>query len=170
MRGFPRLFTLAAAVLLYGKALSAPIITVFPGNANDIIITEDNTINATTPAPINGTVNMHSFVATTSTERLPLALVNNFQGGQINAYVTGLDSQNRLVMLKPDGTFYYPSSRPGQAIPQLINANVAIPLGAKGSTTHTTFLDTSRLLGSGLQKATCASTLSGRSAPTGHHS
>jgi hypothetical protein len=136
MRGFPRLFTLAAAVLLYGKALSAPIITVFPGNANDIIITEDNTINATTPAPINGTVNMHSFVATTSTERLPLALVNNFQGGQINAYVTGLDSQNRLVMLKPDGTFYYPSSRPGQAIPQLINANVAIPLGAKGSTTH----------------------------------
>lgn len=41
-------------------------------------------------------------------------------------------------MLKPDGTFYYPSSRPGQAIPQLINANIAIPLGNKGSTTRIT--------------------------------
>lgn len=138
MRGFSRLVTLAAAVLLYGKAFSAPIITVRPGNANDIIITEDNTVNATAPAPINGTVNMHTFVATSSTEKLPLALVNNFPRGQINAYVTGLDSKNRLVMLKPDGTFYYPSSRPSQVIPQLINANVAIPLGAKGSTTHIT--------------------------------
>lgn len=138
MRGFSHILTLATAALLYGKALSAPIITVSPGDANDIIITEDNTVNATTPAPANGTVKMHSFAATSSTERLPLALVNNFPGGQINAYVTGLDSNNRLVMLKPDGTFYYPSSRPDQAIPQLINANVAIPLGKKGSTTRIT--------------------------------
>ena len=140
MRGLSRIIALATAALLYGQALSAPIITVMPGTANDIIITEENTLNATTPAPINGTAkaNTHSFMATTSTERLPLALVNNFPGGQINAYVTGLDSANRLVMLKPDGTFYYPSSRPGQAVPQLINANVGIPLGAKGSTTHIT--------------------------------
>lgn len=138
MRGLFRLLTLVVAALLYGKAFSAPIITVSPGNAKNIIITEDNTVNATNSAPINGTVNVHSFIATTSTGQLPLALVNNLQGGQVNAYVTGLDSQNRLVMLKPDGTFYYPSSTPSQVIPQLINANVAIPLGAKGSTTHIT--------------------------------
>jgi hypothetical protein len=138
MHGFRRLITLVVATLLFSKAFSAPIITVSPGTANDIIITEENTVNATAPAPMNGTVNMHSFVATTSTEKLPLALVNNFPGGQINAYVTGLDSKNRLVMLKPDGMFYYPSSSSGQVIPQLINANVGIPLGARGSTTHIT--------------------------------
>lgn len=108
---------------LSGKALAVPIITVSPGAANDIIITEDNTINATALAP-NDTAVMHSFAASTTTNsaKLPLALVNNFPGGRINAYITGLDSRNRLVMLKADGTFYYPSSRPGQAVPQLIDA------------------------------------------------
>lgn len=140
MRGFFRIFVAATTALYYGKALSVPIITVSPGNANNIIITEDNTLNATTPAPQNETIKMHSFAAasTINTEKLPLALVNNFPGGRINAYVTGLDTSNRLVMLKPDGTFYYPSSTPAQSIPQLVNANVAIPLGAKGSNTHIT--------------------------------
>lgn len=138
MRGLSSLVTLILAALLYGTAFSAPIITVRPGNEENIIITEDNTVNATNPAPINGTVNVHSFVANPSTGQLPLALVNNLQGGQVNAYVTGLDSQQRLVMLKPDGTFYYPSSTPSQTIPELITANCAIQLGAKGSTTHIT--------------------------------
>lgn len=126
--------------LLSRTTWAIPIITVSPGTANDIIITEDNTINATALAPNDTAVVMHSFAASASTNsaKLPLALVNNFPGGRINAYVTGLDSKNRLVMLKPDGTFYYPSSHPGQAIPQLINANVAIPLGSKGSTTRVT--------------------------------
>ena len=40
MRGLSRIIALATAALLYGQALSAPIITVMPGTANDIIITD----------------------------------------------------------------------------------------------------------------------------------
>jgi hypothetical protein len=138
MHIFSRLVALAAAVSLCGKAFSAPILTVHPGNVKDIIITAENTINATASPPVNGTSRLHSFIATPSTERLPLALVNNFRGGHINAYVTGLDSQGRLVMLTPDGNFFYPSCNPGEQIPQPVNANVAIPLGLRGSTTSIT--------------------------------
>ena len=144
MHIFPRLIALAAAASLCGKALSVPInrfVPVSPGTVNDIIITAENTINATAPPPKGGAHSLSTLVATPSNARLPLALVNNFPGGQINAYVTGLDSQGRLVMLTPDGNFYYPSGTPGQPIPQAINANVAIPLGPKGSTTSITIPD-----------------------------
>lgn len=144
MHIFPRLITLAAAVLLCGKAFSVPIlrfVPVSPGTVNDIIITAENTINATAPPPEVGLHSFSSLAATPSNARLPLALVNNFPGGNINAYVTGLDSQGRLVMLTPDGNFFYPSGTPGQPIPQSINANVAIPLGPKGSTTSITIPD-----------------------------
>jgi len=169
MRG---LFSIVAAVAAFAGTTGAiPIITVHPGNKYDVVITKENTINATTtangtsisaraldaraqlnitsentlnattPAPSNGTnITTHSFSAQT-TQQLPLALVNNFGGGQINAYVTGLDPSNRLVMLQPDGTFYYPTSDPSQTTPQPINANVAIKLGGQGSTTHVTLPD-----------------------------
>lgn len=170
MRG---LFSIIAAVAAFVSTTGAiPIITVHPGTKSDVVITKENTINATTtangtsisarnvldtraqlnitsentlnattPAPSNGTnITTHSFSAQT-TQRLPLAIVNNFPGGQINAYVTGLDPSNRLVMLQPDGTFYYPASDPSQTTPQPINANVAIALGAQGSTTHVTLPD-----------------------------
>ena len=144
MHIFPRLFTLAAAVSLCGKAFSVPMlrfVPVSPGTVNDIIITAENTINATAPPPESGLHSLSTLVATPSNARLPLALVNNFPGGNINAYVTGLDSQGRLVMLTPDGNFFYPSGTPGQPIPQSINANVAIPLGPRGSTTSITIPD-----------------------------
>ena len=92
MRRLSFLVTLIVAALLYGAAFSAPIVIVRPGNEKNIIITEENTVNATRPAPINGTLEVHSFVANSSPGQLPLALVNNLQGGQVNAYVTGLDS------------------------------------------------------------------------------
>jgi hypothetical protein len=41
-------------------------------------------------------------------------------------------------MLQPDGTFYYPVCTSDQTTPLLITANVAIPLGAQGSTTYVT--------------------------------
>ena len=138
MHVFSQLLALATAASLYGKSFAAPIITVSPGSVTDITITSENTINATAPAPANGSVSVHTFLATPSTERLPLALVNNFPGAQINAYITGLDSQDRLVMLTPDGNFFYPSCEPGEQIPQPVNANVAIPLGPQGSTTSIT--------------------------------
>lgn len=144
MHIFPRLITLAAAASLCGKAFSVPIlrfVPVSPGTVNDIIITSENTINATAPPPEAGLHSLSSLAATPANARLPLALVNNFPGRNINAYVTGLDSQGRLVMLTPDGNFFYPSGTPGQPIPQSINANVAIPLGPKGSTTSITIPD-----------------------------
>ena len=133
------------AVLLYTiitTSFAAPVVIVSPGNAGDIVVTKENTVNATTPAPTNGTTNgttnENVKMAALSNGKLPLAMVNNFPGGAINAYVTGLDSQNRLVMLKPDGTFYYPSADQSVVTPQPITVNCAIRLGAKGSTKHIT--------------------------------
>lgn len=120
----------AAAASLIGGAIAAPLpqTPVDPGDKNDIIITANNTINATrlmSDAPSVGA-------------KLPMSLVNNFAGGKVNAYVTGLDSENRLVMLKPNGQFFYPTAAKGQDTPQLVTANVRIPLGSKGSTTEIT--------------------------------
>ena len=126
------LFVLSA---LFRAVVAAPVVIVSPGNAGDIIVTKENTVNATTPAPSNSTIQENIF---SSGGKLPLALVNNFAGGAINAYVTGLDAHNRLVMLKPDGTFYYPIANRAIATPQAITVNCAIPLGAKGSTKQIT--------------------------------
>ena len=73
-----------------------------------------------------------------SLETLPISLVNNFGGGSINAYVTGLDSSNRLVILQPSGIYYYPTADASISTPQAINAEIAIPLGSQGSTTNIT--------------------------------
>lgn len=121
-------FLAVAAAGLIGGTIAAPVpqTPVDPGDKTDIIITANNTINATrlmTDAPSAG-------------GKLPMSLVNNFAGGAINAYVTGLDSENRLVMLQPDGQFLYPTAASGQEIPQLVTGNIKIPLGPKGSTTN----------------------------------
>ncbi|KAK5166522.1 uncharacterized protein LTR77_008065 [Saxophila tyrrhenica] len=130
-----------ALVALFQLALAAPVVIVDPGNAGDIIITKENTINATNPAPPSSNSSTLAAQKWTKSGKLPLALRNNFPGGAINAYVTGLDRNNRLVMLKPDGTFFYPSANRNIAAPQLVTANVAIPLGARGSTKHITIPD-----------------------------
>lgn len=66
---------------------------------------------------------------------LSLALINNL-AGKVNAYITGLSTSGQLVMLKPDGTFFYPTCTNSQTAPLLVTTNTAIPLGAKGSTTN----------------------------------
>jgi hypothetical protein len=101
-----------AAVSILKGAFAAPVVRVHPGGAEDIIITNKDTVNATNPAPANATSKVSTLkvsedVASTN-GRLPLSLVNNFAGA-INAYVTGLDSNSELVMLQPDGTWYYPT-------------------------------------------------------------
>lgn len=171
MRGLTTL-ALATAACLIGTSLAAPMpaVTVTPGTVSDIVITSNNTVNATAPSPssshsskrqtivtpggaedivvtANNTVNATKASSSNSASnanlgersagQLPLALVNNF-ASSINAYVTGLDASGRLVMLKADGTFYYPTCESSQTTPQPITDNVAIPLGAKGSTTKIT--------------------------------
>ena len=90
-------FLRSAAIVLFAlvRAIpAAPVVIVSPGNAGDIVITKENTVNATVPAP---TRNNTKTLMTTTNGRLPLALVNNLGGGAVNAYVTGLDAQNHLV-------------------------------------------------------------------------
>jgi hypothetical protein len=111
---------------------------VHPGTVDDIIFTDDNTINGTHSG--NTTVHNPKFkvsaAATGGTEKLKLALKNNFNGDQVNAYVSGQDSAGKVVLLKPDGSWYYPDSA-GSAVPVAIDGNlVKIPLGAKGSVTN----------------------------------
>ncbi|TKA79678.1 hypothetical protein B0A55_04082 [Friedmanniomyces simplex] len=139
MRGYLKVATVASALL--GAALAAPIIKVHPGDGSDIIITSQDTVNATQPAPANATATNSTFKlaenVASSNGQLPLFLVNNFAGA-INAYVTGLDSNNQLVMLQPDGSWLYPTCDPTVSTPQAVTANVAIPLGGQGSTTQVT--------------------------------
>lgn len=136
MRGLSGIFT-ATAALLFTIVSAAPVITVHPGDANNgLVVTKENTVNATKPATWSNSTGVRINAALT-TGQLPLALVNNFPGGAINAYVTGLDSSGRLVMLQADGTFYYPTA-PLSGPPQQVLHNCAIPLGAKGSTLQIT--------------------------------
>ncbi|KAI9710762.1 MAG: hypothetical protein M1820_002595 [Bogoriella megaspora] len=106
-------------------------VVVTPGTAADIIITKDNTVNGTCGPPDS---NGPKANAAQGTAVLPLSFVNHLGGG-VNAYVTGADANNRLVMLQPGGTWYYPQAS-GGGVPQPITANVAIPLGGQGSTTN----------------------------------
>ena len=123
---------LLAALSLCHQCEAAPVRPLYPraqvvhpGDSQDIIITNKNTLNATRVA--NGTVAIHSFQDTT----LPLQFTNNFDGF-VNAYVTGLDVNNNLVMLQSNGQFHHPTAGSG-GIPQEIQANVAIPVGERGS-------------------------------------
>lgn len=114
------------------KLIRDTVVNATASVSNVTRIAVDNTLNAT---------NLRIDVAGSATSgQLPLALVNNFSGGSINGYVTGLDSNNELVMLQPDGTFYRPTA-PTTGIPQLVEQPCAIPLGAQGSTTQVTIPD-----------------------------
>lgn len=74
-------FAIAATFGLVGRSLAAPVVKVTPGNAGDIIISNQDTVNATVPAPANSTSTnstirlLEEAVATNG--QLPLNLVNN---------------------------------------------------------------------------------------------
>ena len=116
---------IAAAASIFGTAVAMPRpLTVTPGNVNDIVITANNTVNAT---------HRSDFVLAASTSGLPISLVNNLAGAGVNCYITGLDNNGQLVMVKPDGSFFYPSAN-GATTPQAVTTNIAIPLGGYHST------------------------------------
>lgn len=147
-----------ATALLIGQSLASPMpVLVRPGDADDIIITAQDTLNSTKSLVTPGSAedilitSQNTLNSTNSTAKgplaglrllaqttvgvLPLAFVNHLDSSNVNAYVTGLDSNGLLVMLKPDGTWYYPTATSNSGIPVPITENVAIPLGPKGSTT-----------------------------------
>jgi len=122
-----RTFALATMACLVGNSVA---IVVSPGEADSIIITEKNTINGTHPDIPSKMLKVRA-----NNGKLPLSLINNFANGAVNVYITGKDSNNKVVMLKPDGSFFYPNPA-GAKTPTLITQNLAIPLGVRGSTTR----------------------------------
>lgn len=138
MRGFMNLALVASATLL-SQALALPNLhkrstVVQPGSASDIVITKDNTLNATSNQPASGN-------GANANAQLELTFTNNFAGA-VNAYLTGLDSNGALVFLQPDGTFFYPMANSDPTLPPAeITADIAIPLGAQGQNSTITLPD-----------------------------
>ena len=127
--------SLGLMALLAGQAVATPIV-VTPGGPEDIVITEEDTTNATSyDAPHLRILSTASTVSTSG--QLNLSLINNLASSNVHAYVTGLDSSGLLVMLAPSGAWYYPTAT-SSGVPVEITADVAIPLGAQGSTTKVT--------------------------------
>ena len=129
MFGLPQII-FGALVGLVGQTLAFPL-TVHPGTAKDIVITNQDTVNATNSAVSNSTSG--------TSGQLSIHMMNNF-AGNVNAYVTGLDTNNQLVMLQTDGTWLYPQAN-GASVPQPITGNIALALGGQGSTTTITLPD-----------------------------
>nr|POE76237.1 glucan endo-1,3-beta-glucosidase [Quercus suber] len=132
MRGYLSLALVASSTLL-SQALALPSMhkrasPVHPGGVSDIVITKENTINATSTQPASSN-------AANANAQLPLTFTNNFGGGAVNAYVTGLDSNGALVILQPDGTFFHPTADASQSAPVEITQNIAIPLNPQGQDT-----------------------------------
>ena len=119
----------ATMACLIGTSLS---IVVSPGDSNNLLITADNTINGTAPWAPTDMLRIQA-----NTGKLPLSIINNFANGAVNVYITGKDSNNKVVVLKRDGTFFRPNPA-GATTPTLITENLAIPLGKRGSSTKIT--------------------------------
>lgn len=127
------LFLVATAALVSNVAAvplisrqTAGTVPVMPGGVEDIVITAENTLNATNPVATPPHSNETSF-SIQANSRLPMNLVNNI-GGAVNAYVTGLDPSGRIVFVQPNGQFYYPPADPSYTTPREVFANIAIPL------------------------------------------
>ncbi|KAI8625559.1 glycoside hydrolase family 64 protein [Xylariaceae sp. FL1651] len=130
MRG---LLGLAAATLatLIARSAAHPIVA-HPGDAHDIIITADNILNSTTTE----TFKTNAVGAAQVGNPLPISVVNNFDSGMY-MYITGRDSSGIPCLLGANGQFIYPQAD-NTGVPQLITANVNLPLNAKGQTTQIT--------------------------------
>jgi hypothetical protein len=126
--------------VLTGTAIASPLslrdsstssfTTVHPGGIKDLIITKENTINGTVYPSHGSTVRIAPRVAGANAY-LRLSFVNNFSGGAVNAYVTGKDFKNQVVLLGRNGQWIYPSSG-GSKVPIPIMQDVTIPLKSRG--------------------------------------
>ncbi|KAH6969340.1 hypothetical protein DER45DRAFT_622002 [Fusarium avenaceum] len=134
-----RPFLILAALI--GTALSAPFqsspllkrydvtregfIKANPGGSNNVKITNDTLLK-----------NKYERNRTHILDQpatLPLKLVNNFSGGDVRAYISGLDPNGKVVFIGASGNIIYPSSG-GSKTPVEIKDNIAIPLPPQGQT------------------------------------
>lgn len=126
--------TVAAIAVLIGHTLAVPII-VHPGSASDLVITLQDTLNETifTSEAIKAAT-----LSANTAEQLSISVYNNFQSDGVNVYVTGLNSDGDIVCLTPGGSWFNPSGNSNTAAPQEITEDIAIPIGAYGTTTSFT--------------------------------
>lgn len=127
-------YCLLAAAAVIPSTLATPLrrgnpVIVNPGPPEAAHITKDNTLNGTFA---NSTAPHTDLASATAT--LPIQITNHFNGNQLYAYVTALDPNNKVVMLQPNGQWYYPTST-STTTPQPITANVKLTVGGQGSTT-----------------------------------
>lgn len=120
---------------LLSYALAAPIV-VSPGGVQDIVLTNQDTLNGT----LSGNSTHKISHAVEANAQLPLIFTNNFSGGSVNVYVTGLDVNNDIVFLLSSGQWYYAPSTTSST-PVQITEDVSIPLGGQGSSTQVTLPD-----------------------------
>ncbi|CAD0030270.1 unnamed protein product [Aureobasidium pullulans] len=134
---FSTALSCAFTALLAGHTMAMPF-AITPGDANHVVLTDSNTVNTTQTIQADAVsadaskpkVNMF---AAADSDFIELSFINKLSSSNVKAYVTGRDSNNALVMLHPDGTWYYPPATTATT-PQPVTENVAIPLGAQGST------------------------------------
>jgi hypothetical protein len=124
---------LIALNLLLSFASAGPLVAR-PGGIGAIKITKDNTVNATTTRVLGPKT---WTLSSSNPGRLNLSVTNNLPSDNVNVYVTGLDANGALVLLQPDGTWFYPAAT-NASTPQIIKTNVATPLGSQGTATNIT--------------------------------
>ncbi|KAJ5815703.1 hypothetical protein N7474_007480 [Penicillium riverlandense] len=133
MRIFKRLEAAIIAALM-GRTLAIPIL-VHPGGANDLVLTSQDTLNETIST--NGPY-QDGPLSAGDAEQLSVSVYNNFQSDSVNVYITGLDSNGDIVCLTSSGSWYTPSGDSSSTTPQEITEDIAIPIGAYGTTTSFT--------------------------------
>ena len=140
----PRLSLILALAQLLHQTLAYPrpadvvrrqydVATPYTQQTNTLIpkVTDMNTLNTTVPPPAQSN---NVYPTAIAGGQLQLSITNNFLSSRsLNAYITGLDANNRLVMVQANGQFYYPTGN--STIPIPLGSDTSIPLGAQGSTT-----------------------------------
>lgn len=107
-------------------------------SAGAVFVAKENTLNGTDHNAKTTNIHKNSISAANALGRsLSLSFANNLGGGPLNAYVMGLDSNNRVVFVAGDGTLIYPSSG-GSGVPVPIETDVSIPLPALGNALNMT--------------------------------
>ncbi|KAJ5976430.1 hypothetical protein N7481_010137 [Penicillium waksmanii] len=134
MRIFKRLAAASSAAFI-SHTLAIPFI-VHPGGANDVVIISQDTLNETISnhGPCQATTPLSAGDA----EQLSVSVQNNFQSDSVHVFITGLDFDGNIVCLTPSGSWYTPTGDSSSTTPQEITEDIAIPIGAYGTTTSLT--------------------------------
>ncbi|KIW09927.1 hypothetical protein PV08_11703 [Exophiala spinifera] len=136
-------------------ALSSPISTTTPTAA----LTTPSTQNATNTTSLRA-LTTSSIRPITTTSSLPLTnsssttlasasatavsgsglpITVKYQGQGVNLYLTGKDANGRLVLLQPNGQWYYPPTDISSSVPTVISADkITIPVSGSGPSTTIT--------------------------------